>query len=65
MPEMMEQKTVGGTTTTKFWSQYLTPQTMLWILAGFISLVIFWKDSKDNWAKIGTKADEKELIALR
>jgi len=62
---MMEQKTVGGTTTTKWWSPYLTPQTMFWILAGFVGVVIFWKDSKDNWAKIGTKADESEIIALK
>lgn len=38
---------------------------MVWILAGFVSIIIFWKDSKDNWAKISTKADESEVTSLK
>ena len=64
MPKMIEQTTTGKTT-TKWWSNYLTPQTMFWICAGFVWAVVFWKDSKENWAKIGTKADESEIVTLK
>ena len=64
MAEMVEQ-TTQGRTTTKWLTNVLNPQTFLWIMAGFVSVVIFWKDSKDNWAKIGTKADESEIQALK
>jgi hypothetical protein len=60
-------------TSTKTWvGNFLTPQTFLWILAGFVSLVIFWKDSHDNWDKterleqvVATKADNDDLKALK
>ena len=71
MPEIMEQKT-EGTTTTKWWSPYMTPQTMFWILAAFVYGVIFWKDSHDNWDKtnkleeiIERKADADDLKTLK
>lgn len=58
---------------SKTWvGSFLTPQTMLWILAGFVTLVIFWKDSHDNFDKtkelekaIGAKADADDLRALK
>lgn len=57
----------------KTWvGSFLTPQTLLWILAGFVSLVVFWKDSHDNWDKtkaletvVATKADADDLKALK
>lgn len=71
MPDMVET-TSTGKTTTKFWSNYLTPQTMLFILGGFVSLVIFWKDSHDNWDKtkelenqLKLKADADDLKSLK
>lgn len=71
MPEIIETTTTGKTT-TKWWSNYLTPQTMFWICAGFVWAVIFWKDSHDNWDKtkqlelnIERKADADDLKALK
>lgn len=72
MADMIETTTEGGKVTTKWWSNFLTPQTMFWILAGFVSLVLFWKDSHDNWDKtkdlekvVATKADQEDLKALK
>lgn len=50
MPEIIEQTTTGKTT-TKWWTPYMTPQTMVWVLAAFVYGVVFWKDSHDNWDK--------------
>lgn len=49
---MIETSSEGGKITQKWWRNVLTPQTVLWILAGFVSIVLFWKDSKDNWDKV-------------
>lgn len=68
---MMEQTTTGRTT-TKWWTPYMTPQTMLWVLAAFVYGVIFWKDSQDNWNKtrkvekdMELKANKEEFNALK
>lgn len=36
----------------RWYESFLTPQAVFWIFAAFVWAVIFWKDSKDNWAKI-------------
>jgi hypothetical protein len=69
MPSV-ETKTIGKTTTTKWWSSALTPQTVIAIIGLFAGGVLFWKDSKDNWVKVKqhddiilTKADKAETDA--
>jgi len=69
---MSDDKQVNITSNRTWVGNFLTPQTFLWIIAGFVSLVIFWKDSHDNWDKtnrleqvVNMKADAEDVKALR
>lgn len=71
MAEMMEQ-TTQGKTVTRWWTGMINIQTVAMLGAAFVAVVIFWKDSKDNWNKtsrlenvVNTKASADELKALR
>jgi hypothetical protein len=67
----MEQQE-GNIQIKKAWfGNFITPQTMLWILAAFVGAVLFWKDSRDNWQKVAqlekrmeTKADAESVRDL-
>lgn len=70
MAEMVEQ-TSQGKTVTKFFSGFVSPQMVFLLCGAFVSVVIFWKTSKDNWDKVKqleqrveNKAETSELKAL-
>lgn len=69
MGEMIET-TSTGKTTTRWWTGVLNVQTVLLIGSAFVAVVYFFKDSKDNWAKVKQleqqmmlKADKAETDA--
>lgn len=70
MGEVLETTNTGGKTVTKFFSGFLTPQMALIILTGAAGLVIFWKNTTENWSKtkeveeaVKIKADKAEVDA--
>lgn len=70
MPEVETISTGPGKVTTRWWSSILTPQTVVMICGAFVSIVVFWKDSKANWDKtkqleelVSMKADKAETEA--
>lgn len=62
MSEIIEQ-TTQGKTVTKFLSGVLSVQTVMYILAGFVAAVLFWKQSHDNWDE--TKAMKEQIEILK
>lgn len=60
-----------STTTTKWWVGLLTPQTVVMLLAGFASLVLFWNTQKNHSNQIDAlsrliplKAEQSDLKAI-
>jgi hypothetical protein len=69
----VEQKTTTETSTitTKWWVGLLTPQTVVMLLAGFASLVLFWNTQKNHSNQIDAlnrmlqqKAEQSDLKAI-
>lgn len=69
MPTEITEQTSTKTISTKWWTPYITPQTMFGICAAFVWAVIFWKDSHDNWDKTNrleeTKANADDVRTIR
>ena len=63
MGELTKQ-TKTTTTTTKWYSSLLTPQTFLMALTGLVAATIFWSKTEDNWKKTETKADKDDVKML-
>lgn len=61
----MPQPFKTQTTTTKWYSSLLTPQTFLLALSGLIAVTLFWFKTEDNWKKTATKADAEDLKILQ
>lgn len=59
MAEMVETVSTGKTT-TRWWTGVLNVQTVLLMGSAFVAIVYFFKDSKDNWAKV--KQLEQQMI---
>lgn len=61
----------SSTHTTKWWVGLLTPQTVVMILAGFASLVLFWNTQKNHSNQIDalnrlipSKAEQSDVKAI-
>lgn len=74
MPGLGTTTERNGTTTTtnvKWWVGLLTPQTVLYIFAGFASLVVFWNTQKNHSQHLDVidkelpfKADDADMKSL-
>lgn len=60
----LTKETKTTTTTTKWYSSLLTPQTFLLALSGIIAGTLFWFKTEDNWKKTETKADRDDVKML-
>lgn len=61
----MSQPIKTQTTTTRWYSSLLTPQTFILAVSGLIAVTMFWFKTEDNWKKTASKADAEDLTILQ
>lgn len=49
--------------TSKWYNQFLTPQTVVYLFGGVIALVIFWIKTQESWVKVKELEKAIELKA--